>query len=101
MTETQLALIMPTDQVDPDATARALVRDAIHVTAALHSGYVSANDVRLRLIGADIPSHIPGQVFSALRREGHLIEAGVERSTDGRSGNSGRLIPTYRWVERP
>ena len=101
MTDTQLALLLPFDQVDPDAAARATVRDAIETTAALNGGHVSSNAVRARLrtTGADVPSHIVGQVYSTLRREGRLVETGTERSTDSASGNAGRHIPTYLWVQ--
>lgn len=97
---TQLALLLPFETVDPDAHHRAVVRDTIETTAALNHGHVSSNQVRARLrtTGVDVPSHVVGQVYAQLRREGRLVEAGSERSTDTQSGNGGRLIPTYTWV---
>jgi hypothetical protein len=103
MTDTQLAL-MPAAagrDHDPHAAARQQVRDAIAVTAVLHGGTVSANAVRIRLAGYDVPSQIVGQVYRELRREGRLVEDGVERSTDTAGGNAGRWIPVYRWVDAP
>jgi hypothetical protein len=98
VTATQLALGLDAPAVDPDALARQCVRTVIESTARLHGGHVSMNDVRDRLAGRDVPSHIRGQVVAALRREGRLVEAGHERSTDTKSGNGGRIIPTYYWV---
>lgn len=101
MTATQLSWIPAAAEPDRDrhARARQQVRDAIAVTAALCDGTVSANHVRARLVGYDVPPRIIGQVYSALRREGRLVEDGVERSNDTVSGNAGRWIPVYRWVE--
>jgi len=101
VTADQLALVMPGDRTDPHADARRLVRDAIEVTAALHGGIVSANAVRVRLVCLDVPPKVIGQVYAALRREGHLRPEGLERSNDTRGGNAGRWIDTYKWVERP
>lgn len=97
MTATQLALVAP-DPTDPHAEARRAVRDAIAVTATLHGGRVSANAVRLRLTGYDVPPRIVGQVYRELRREGRLVEVGAERSNDVKGGNAGKLIPVYQWV---
>lgn len=101
MTTTQLTLVPAAagKAHDPHAAARQQVRDAIAVTAVLHGGVVSANAVRVRLVGYDVPGRIVGQVYAALRREGRLVEDGIERSTDTAGGNSGRWIPVYRWVD--
>jgi hypothetical protein len=103
MTATQLALATA-EPVDLHAEARRIVRDTIAAVADIHGGVVSANTVR-RLLdehrqwGADIPPRLVGQVYAALRREGRLIEVGVERSDDVKGSNAGRLQPLYRWVE--
>ena len=102
MTVTQLALTTA-DPIDPHADARRLVRDTIAEVADIHRGVVSANTVR-RLLeehrqwGADIPPHVVGACYAALRREGRLVEDGVERSDDVKGGNAGRPIVKYRWV---
>ncbi len=102
MTATQLALVSPAAE-DPHADARRLVRDTIAEVADIHRGVVSANTVR-RLLdehrqwGADIPPKVVGQVYASLRREGRLVEDGVERSTDVKGGNAGKWIARYRWV---
>ena len=100
MTDTQLMLGVEAPVVDPDALARQTVRTVIENEARLHGGHVSSNAVRARLrtTGVDVPSHVVGQVYAQLRREGRLVEAGSERSTDTQSGNGGRLIPSYVWV---
>jgi hypothetical protein len=48
-----------------------------------------------------IPSHVIGHTYRALRLSGRLVEVGAERSDDTKSGNAGRLVPTYRWVDAP
>ncbi len=102
MTVTQLALVAASPE-DPHADARRLVRDTIAEVADIHRGVVSANTVR-RLLdehrqwGADIPSHVVGACYRDLRREGRLVEDGVERSTDVKGGNAGKWIARYRWV---
>ncbi len=103
MTATQLALTAA-DPVDPHAAARRLIRDTIATVAGFRDGVVSANTVRRildehRQWGADIPPRLVGQVYASLRREGRLIEVGVERSDDVKGSNAGRLQPLYRWVE--
>ena len=98
---TQLAFGLDAPQLDPLAGHRATIRHAIETAAILHGGRVSPNDVRTRLVGLDVPPRLVGQVYAALRREGHLVPYGTERSDDVRGGNGGRLIETYRWVEVP
>ncbi len=102
MTATQLALTTA-DPIDPHADARRLGRDTRAEVADIHRGVVSANTVR-RLLdehrqwGAVVPPKVVGQVYAALRREGRLVEDGVERSTDVKGGNAGKWIARYRWV---
>jgi hypothetical protein len=102
MTATQLALTLDgRDRTDPDAEARETVRWEITQAATVAGGVVSPNAVRVRLAGSNVPSHIVGQVYAALRREGRLVPYATERSDDKRGGNGGRLIETYRWVSVP
>ena len=98
MTDTQLALGLDAAVVDPDAEHRETVRWVIVGSATRNRGHVSMNDVRPRLIALGVPGHIVGQEVARLRRTGRLVEAGTERSTDTKSGNGGRLIPTYTYV---
>ncbi len=104
MTDTQLAFPVDATPEDPHADARRHVVTAIATCAELHAGHVSPNEVR-RILAAmpewSIPSHVIGHTYRALRLSGRLVEVGAERSDDSKSGNAGRLIVTYRWVDAP
>lgn len=92
---TQLALDVTAEQIDRDAEHRETVRWVIAGVARRNGGHVSMNEARPRLHDLGVPGHLVGQEVARLRRDGHLVETGTERSTDTRSGNGGRIIPTY------
>lgn len=102
-TDTQLAFPVDATPADPHADARRHVVEAIALDAESHAGHVSSNEVR-RILAAMpewvIPPHVIGTVYRSLRAQGVLVETGAERSDDVKSGNGGRLVPTYRWVNR-
>ncbi len=99
MTATQLALTdAPT--VDPDAGHRQTVRNAIRWTARTR-GVVDPNHVRANLIGHDVPSHIVGQVYRAMRLAGELVPLGWVESDDVKGGNNGKPARTYTYRGTP
>lgn len=101
--DTQLAFPVDATPTDPHADARRHVIEAICTAAELHAGHVSSNEVRRILASMpewQIPPHVVGATYRALRAQGVLIEVGAERSDDVKSGNGGRLVPTYRMVPR-
>lgn len=93
---TQL-LLTDAPAVDPLADERARIEAVIRDTARACDGRVSQNDVREHLAGIVHHPRLVGQVYSALRRRGLLIEDGHERSTDTRGGNAGKWVSVYRW----
>jgi predicted transcriptional regulator len=93
---TQL-LLTDAPAVDPLADERARIEAVIRETARACNGTVSSNDVREHLAGIVHHPRLVGQVYSALRRSGALVETGAERSTDTAGGNAGRWVPTYEW----
>ena len=102
--DTQLAFPVDATPTDPHADARRHVVEAIALVAEMHAGHVSSNEVR-RILAAmpewDVPPSVVGATYRTLRHAGRLVEVGAERSDDTRSGNAGRLVPTYRWVDAP
>lgn len=93
---TQLLITDPAP-IDPHADERARIEAVIRDTARACNGRVSQNDVREHLAGIVHHPRLVGQVYRALRRRGLLVEDGVERSTDFKGGNAGKLISVYRW----
>lgn len=101
-TDTQLAFPVDATPTDPHADARRHVIAAITLCAETRSGTVSPNVVRAILAECewDVPSHVVGQTYRALRLAGHLEHAGTEISDDVKGGNAGKIHRTYRWVRR-
>ena len=97
MTAMQL-LLTTAPAVDPDAEHRETVRRVIVDSAARDHGRVNPNDVRARLAWLDVPPHIVGQTYRALRLEGRLIPDGWVTSDDVKGGNNGKPARAYRWV---
>ena len=102
--DTQLAFPVDATPTDPHADARRHVIEAIALCAETHGGIVSPNAVRAILASMpewDVPSHVVGRTYQTLRRRGVLVPHSFERSDDRKSGNAGRLIEVYRWVDVP
>jgi hypothetical protein len=97
-TTTQLRLDVTADPIDRDAEHRETIRWVIAGVARRNNGHVSMNAVRPRLADLGVPGHLVGREVARLRRAGILVETGTERSTDTKSGNGGRHIPTYRFT---
>lgn len=101
MTAAQLAFPVDATPDDPHAAARRHVVEAIALAAEVHDGIVSPNAVRAYLAEMpewDVPPHVVGQTYRALRLAGRLAYAGTEISDDGRGGNAGKIHRTYKWV---
>lgn len=102
-TDTQLAFPVDATPADPHADARRHVVEAIALCAESCHGIVSPNHVRAILATMpewEIPPHVVGQTYRALRLAGHLAYAGTEISDDVRGGNAGKIHRTYAWVPR-
>lgn len=101
MTAAQLTFSIDATPDDPHADARRHVVEAIALAAETGHGIVSPNAVRAYLAAMpewDVPPHVVGQTYRALRLAGRLAYAGTEISDDVRGGNAGKIHRTYRWV---